>query len=171
MAGDQYHGLTPERLKKGDTERATLSWVKRHRTDADPNPGLPYLVIGPLERMHRAGTITDDMKRGGEQFMIDFLLAGLDTLQAVDVSRLSSAWCRGDENTTVRIVDARKRLWAAFGALGGLDSLGGSICWAVLGCGDSIRKWTKQRGMQASYGPGALIMSLSVLASHYAGRR
>ncbi len=162
---DDYDGPTPERLGKGDIERATRKWFDDHKTESNQNPGLPYLVVGVLTRMHRKRDITDTMKTAGERFAADFAISGFDPRHAPDLARIpGQAW---REDGTVNIEAARRRVNDALDALGGRASVGASACWHVLGCEDKITKWSAQTGINHRYFPGILIASLSQLERHF----
>ena len=159
-------GPTPQRLKKGGLERVVFDeMVGGHR-----RTGTHYVTVDALERMLRADTIKRPRYAAGRSFAGDFAVAQLDELHAPDLARIPGGAGRGDE-VVVHVIAARERVSKALKAVGGYDSLGGSICWHVLGRGESIRRWTMLRGMGKDYGPGILVFSLQLLAHHYGYER
>ena len=157
---DDYDGPTRERLGKGDLERATYRWVKEH-----DNSGLPYLVVSTLDRMLRKATITKVQHRAGGLFAADFIIARLDPLHAPDPARIpGQGW---DDRVTNAVADASERNHKARKALGYPGSPTRSVCWHVLGCGESLKHWATMRGTDERRASGILEAALGVLVAHY----
>ncbi len=158
-------GPTPERLSRGDLERVTF----HEMLDGHRHTGTHYVVVDVLETMLRAGVnpIKPTQYKAGRRFATDFAAAQFDQLRAPDLSRLPGLTSHGDDEAVVRVAKARESVGGALEVVGGYDSIGGSICWEVLGVGVSVRTWAKLRGLPRGYGPGALRMSLGILQRHY----
>ena len=155
-------GPTPQRLKKGGLERVVFDEM----VDGHRRTGMHFVTVDALERMLRADTINRACYAAGRSFAADFDAAQFGRLRAADPARLPGQPSGGDA-VAVHVVSAGNRVDKALKAVGGYNSLGGSICWHVLGCGESIEKWTLRRGMSKGYGPGIFVFSLQLLAGAY----
>ena len=75
--------------------------------------------------------------------------AQLDPLSAFDISRPkigSRSGFRSVEEPGSRIENARKTVWRATLAVGGLGSAGGSCIWHVVGWQQSLKEWALEQG-------------------------
>src|SRR5437588_9107169 len=109
---------TPERTKHGLVER-----VERAIGDTSRRPGRPYRFVDTLAVMERRGSITAGMRQAGEDFRDRFAVAELDPLRAFDISRPktgSRSGFRSTEDPGSRIENARRVIWRATLAVGGL---------------------------------------------------
>jgi len=159
VAGD-YDGPTSERLGKGDLERAGRTWYEDHG-----GIGLPYLVVSVLTRMHRRGDISSTMKTAGERFAADFSIAGFDPRHSPDLARIPGQGWRDDG--PMYVISARMRISDALAVLGGRTAVGASACWHVLGCEDTIQRWSIQTDIKRRHFAGILMGALSELEIHY----
>lgn len=162
---------TLERTKHGLVER-----MERAISDTSGRPGRPYRFVDTLAVMERRGSITAGMRQAGEDFRDRFAVAQLDPLRAFDLSRPrigNRAGFRSAEEPGSRIEDARKVVWNAIVAVGGLGSAGGSCIWHVVGWQQSLKEWALEQGwngrrVSQEAASGILIASLGTLEAHFA---
>ena len=160
---------SPERLAHGPVER-----VPRPVADVAGRTGRPYRALDTLAVMERRGSITPAMRRAGEDFRARFAVAQLDPLRAVDLAhlRLGDALRPEREAPGLRIEAARRAVWAAIGAVGGIGSPAGSCLWHVVGWERSVKEWALGQGWSGrrigqEVASGILIAALGALASHF----
>ena len=128
---------------------------------------LRHRTVDSMGKLLRSGAVTEAMHGAGRAFQRDFHLAGLDPIRA---RSMMLPVCRGGTSElTESQLDARRRVYKAMQALGGIGSPGGSCLWHVLGCGCSIREWAIRRGwsgqpIRQEQAAGILIAALGVLA-------
>jgi len=72
-----------------------------------------------------------------------------------------------------RIENARKVIWRAVLAVGGLGSAGGSCIWHVVGWQQSLKEWAVEQGwngrrVSQEAASGILIASLGTLEAYFA---
>ena len=140
---------------------------KVRETDIAGRTVLRHRTVDSLGKMLRSGAITEAMHDAARAFQRDFQLAGLDPIRA---RSLMLPVCRGGApELTESQLDARRRVYKAMQALGGISSPGGSCLWQVLGCGCSVRDWALRQGwagrrMRQEQAAGILIAALGVLA-------
>jgi len=165
---------TPERSTHGVVERA-----ERIISDVVGRPGRPYRLVDTLAMMERRGSITAGMRQAGEDFRDRFAVAQLDPLKAFDISRpriANRTGFRGGNEPGSRIESARKVVWDAILAVGGLGSAGGSCVWHVVGWQQSLKEWALEQGwngrrISQEAASGILIASLGTLEAHFAQLR
>jgi hypothetical protein len=73
---------------------------------------------------------------------------------------------------SARAYAAREAVWKALAAVGGSDSIGGSVLWACIGFEQSLKQWTLQQRLAGTKitqegASWVLISALAVLAQHY----
>ena len=129
-----------------------------------------HRLVDTLERMHKAGTISEPMLDAGRAFQRQFIMAQLDPLRAPDIARIPGNGREPDPGDTT--LGARRRVNGALTALGGHDGPLGSVAWHVLGCGCSVREWALRQGwggrqVRQEQAQGMLIAALDLLAGHY----
>lgn len=116
-------------------------------------------VQTPLDRWLRSGLISVPERNAADQFARDFHLAGCEgrfaSSQLRDRVDEQRKWS-GDNHR----LDARKRLQAAYGALGKRSAL---VCDHIVG----MEKPIGDLGMHYELAKGLLIGGLSRLARHY----
>jgi len=144
---------------------------------SDPETGTPVLhrrAVDTLGLMLANGTITQEMHDAGDVFRRAFRLAALDRMPRSTLIRLPGG---AGETLSDRGLDARNRIAAAIGVLGGQDSAAGSCAWHVLGLEMSVREWALHRGwggrpVSPPQAQGVLVATLGALAAHFriAGR-
>lgn len=160
-------GPTPERLRRGD-----VAPVPRAIADEAGNPSLPYRSVDTLARMLRQGSVTPAMCQAADDFRAQFARASLDPLGAPDLRRPPRATGHGLELSEQQ-VEARRRVWRALTAVGGIASPAGSCIWHVLGCEWSLRQWALREGwgagraMSPETAAGVLVGALGVLRVLY----
>ena len=162
---------TPERSNHGIVER-----LERTISDTSGHPGRPYRFVDTLAVMERRGSITAGMRQAGEDFRDCFAVAQLDPLSAFDLSRpriVSRGGVRSMDEPGSRIENARRVVWRATLAVGGLGSAGGSCVWHVLGWQQSLKEWALEQGwngrrVSQEAASGILIASLGTLEAHFA---
>jgi hypothetical protein len=161
---------TPERRNHGIIER-----VERPIGDDAGRPARPYRTVDTLAIMERRGTITAGMRQAGEDFRARFATAQLDPLSAYDISRPRidrPSGLRSADEPALRIEKARKAVWRAILAVGGLNSAGGSCLWHVLGWERSLKEWALEQGwsgrrVSQEAASGVLIAALGALEAHF----
>ena len=162
---------TPERSNHGIVER-----LDRTISDTSGRPARPYRFVDTLAVMERRGSITAGMRQAGEDFRDCFAVAQLDPLSAFDISRPrigSRGGFRSVEEPGSRIENARRVVWRATLAVGGLSSAGGSCIWHVVGWQQSLKEWALEQGwngrrVSQEAASGILIASLGTLEAHFA---
>lgn len=138
----------------------------------DPETGAPVThrrAKDLLGKLAENGTIDPVMRDAGEQFHQQFrgaALAGVGTSKLMWVARSAG------DTMTDHIVSSRRRVISAIDALGGLDSIGGTCIWHVVGEEMSIREWAMRQGWRNKpvhhvHAQGVLVASLGVLVGHY----
>jgi hypothetical protein len=161
----EEEGPTPERRRQGDVER-----LERSIADEEGRPARPFRTMDTLGRMRRRGSITAAMHQAAEDFRAVFAAAQLDGLRAPDLARVPQT--PRDLEPTARQAQARKRVWQALQALGGVASPAGSCVWHVVGCEWSLRDWSLREGwggrpLSEETARGILVGALGVLQAHY----
>ena len=162
---------TPERRNHGIVER-----LDRTISDASGRPARPYRFVDTLAVMERRGSITAAMRQAGEDFRDCFAVAQLEPLSAFDISRPrigGRGGVKSMEEPGSRIENARKVVWRATLAVGGLGSAGGSCIWHVVGWQQSLKEWALEQGwngrrVSQEAASGILIASLGTLEAHFA---
>jgi hypothetical protein len=76
------------------------------------------------------------------------------------------------EAPSLRIETARRAVWEAILAVGGLGSPAGSCLWHVLGWESSLKEWALERGwsgrrVSQEAASGILIAALGALEAHF----
>ena len=150
--------------------RSPLLTEEVRETDPDGRIVIHHRLVDTLDRMHKAGTITEPMLDAGRAFQRQFILAQLDPLRAPDIGRIPGNGRQPDPGDTT--LGARRRVHGALIALGGHDGPLGSVAWHVLGCGASVREWALRQGwagrpVRQEQAQGMLIGALDLLAGHY----
>ena len=138
--------------------------------DPDGRPVTHARAVDTIDRMRKAGTITQPMHDAARDFQAHFTVAAYDVTPPRDLVRVSGGGWTND--LTDNQIAARNRVARALGTLGGIGSPGGSCVWHVVGLGYSLREWAMQQGWagQPMYGnqaTGVLVAALGVLAVHY----
>lgn len=165
---------TPERLRQGPIER-----LPGALPDADGRPSRPYRAVDTLVIMERRGSITGGMRQAGEDFRASFTIAHLDPLRALDLRQFhfADASARPQrEAPGLRIEVARRAVWRAIQAVGGIASPAGSCLWHVLGWQQSLKEWGLEQGwagrqVSQEAASGIFVAALGALESHFAMRQ
>jgi hypothetical protein len=162
--------ITPERLQHGPVEPVPIAIA-----DEAGRPSRPHHAIDTLALMERRGSITAGMRQAGEDFRRRFAAAQLDPLRALDLSRLSlgDKPSRRDGHVPgLRAEAARRSVWEAIRAVGGIASPAGSCLWHVVGWERSLRQWAHEQGwagrrVSQEAASGILIAALGALETHF----
>jgi hypothetical protein len=159
---------TPERWQHGKIER-----FERPIADDDCRPSRPYRAVDTLSTMQRRGSITAAMRQAAEDFRARFAAAQLDPLRALDWSRFRSGPRRGTDDSGLRTEAARRAVWRALQAVGGIASPAGSCLWHVVGWEQSLKEWACGQGwngrrVSQEAASGILIAALGALEAHFA---
>ena len=138
--------------------------------DPDGRPVAHARTVDTIDRMRKAGTITQPMHNAARDFQAHFTIAAYDAMPPRDMVRVSGSGWTND--LTDNQIAARNRVARALGTLGGIASPGGSCVWHVVGLGYSLREWAMQQGwagrpVHGSLATGVLVAALGVLAVHY----
>ena len=128
--------------------------------------------------MERRGSITAGMRQAGEGFRARFATAQLDPLRALDLTRLrvTEPRLRPDrEAPGSHIEAARRSVWGAVQAVGGIASPAGSCLWHVLGWEQTVKEWALHQGwsgrrVSQEAAAGILIAALGALETHFTAR-
>jgi hypothetical protein len=161
---------TPERRRQGRIER-----FERAIADDGGRPSRPYRAVDTLLMMQRRGSITPGMRQVAEDFRARFATAQLDPLRALDWSRMRSgagASRLGADDAGLRTEAARRAVWRAIQAVGGIASPAGSCLWHVVGWEQSLKEWASQQGwngrqVSQEAASGILIATLGALEAHF----
>jgi hypothetical protein len=159
--------VTPERWRRGDVELA-----KETIADEAGRPARPYRSIDTLAAMLRKGTITPAMRQAAEDFHAVFTIAQLDPLRAPDMARMPQHGMGAMPETSLRQGEAKKRVWQALQALGGMASPAGSCLWHVVGLEWTVKDWALREGwggrpVSQEAASGVLVGALGVLQGFY----
>ena len=168
--GRSPEGPTPERLRQGEVERLGAPIA-----DAAGATARPYRALDTLAVMQRRGTITAEMRQAGEDFRARFAVAQLHPLRSLDLSQLRGvdrSLKPEPEQPGLRIETARRSVWQAIRAVGGIGSPGGSCLWHVIGWERSLKEWALEQGwngrrVSQETAAGVLIAALGTLERHY----
>jgi hypothetical protein len=115
------------------------------------------------------GTITPEMHDAAKDFQASSIVANLDPIWALPITRVPGNPREPDLNE--RQLDARRRVHKALEALGGISSQAGSCVWHVVGLQRSVREWAIRQGwrgrpVRQEQAQGILVAALGVLAGH-----
>ena len=163
---------TEERRRHGLVER-----LERAIADEEGRPARPYRSVDTLSLMERRGSITSSMRQAGEDFRRHFRRAALDPLRASDLSRPpGAAKTRFADDPRSSIENARRAVWRALEAVGGLSSPAGSCLWHVVGWERSLKEWAQGQGwngkrVSEEAASGIMIATLGILAGYFAAAR
>jgi hypothetical protein len=163
-------GPIPERGRHGPIEQ-----LQRPVADTNGRPSRPYRAVDTLALMQRRGSITANMRQAGEDFRARFTVAQLDPLRAIDPAhlRFGERSLRPErEAPGMRIEMARRSVWEAIQAVGGIGSPAGSCLWHVLGWERSLKEWALERGWSGRHvsqeaASGILVAALGALEAHF----
>lgn len=162
-------GPTPERRRHDPVER-----VDRAIADAAGQPARPYRALDTLLVMERRGSITARMRQAGEDFRARFEVAQLDPLRATDLARLrfDGEGVQERQAPGLRIETARRAVWRAIRAVGGIASPAGSCLWYVLGWQRTLKEWALEQGwagrrVSQEAASGILVAALGALEAHF----
>jgi hypothetical protein len=146
--------MKPRRTRLAALDEAVSPERRRH-DPIEPVAGpsghaaRPHRVVDILQIMERRGTITAAMRQAGEDFRARFARAQLDPVRALDLSRMrlgDAPQRREAEAPSARIEAARRAVWQAIQAVGGIASPAGSCLWHVLGWERSLKEWALEQG-------------------------
>jgi hypothetical protein len=118
--------------------------------DPDGRIVVHHRTVDTLGKMLRPGTITPEMHDTAKDFEAAFIVANLDPLRALPILRVPGTGRDPDLND--RQPHARRRVYEAMQALGGISSPAGSCVWHVVGLQRSVREWDRRAGIGRSDG-------------------
>ena len=135
-------------------------------------PAQPYRAIDVLASLHRRKAISTVQLLAAERFRHDFYVSNLEALIAADVSRPMVSGRRRTPILPGKVEDARESVYAAVTSVGGVDSIGGSCLWDVIGLEKQIKEWCLEQGFRGvritgQEAPGVIRTVLSILEKHY----
>jgi hypothetical protein len=140
--------------------------------EKDPDGRIVYhpRTVDTLGTMLKSGTITPEMHDAARDFQSDFIVTNLDSLRALPLLRVPGTGREPDLNE--RQLHARRRVYGALEALGGLSSPASSCVWHVVGLQQSVREWATRQGwngrsVDQKEAKGILVAALGMLAQHY----
>ena len=126
-----------------------------------------YRVVDTIGLMLRNGTIDMAMHDAARAFAQDFAAARLMGHKAVNPNPSGGFGC----SMTERAAMALRRVHRAMDAVGGFDSLTGSLLWDVVGQGLSLREWCdngwRGRKLDIREARGVMLSLLPLLAKSY----
>jgi hypothetical protein len=128
-------------------------------------------AVDTLRIMEKRGSITTSMLAAGEAFRQRFMMAQLDPLRAVDWARMASGGYRGQDCINLGAEKARRFVWRALQAVGGVASPAGSVLWHCVGWEISLKEWALGQGwngrrVSQESASGILIAALGTLEAH-----
>jgi hypothetical protein len=137
--------------------------------DPDGRIVLHHRTVDTLGQMLRAGTMTAEMYDAAKDLQASFIVANLDPLRALPIVRVPGTGHQPELNE--RQLGARRRVYEAMQALGGISSPAGSCVWHVVGLQQSIREWAMRQGwggrpVDQKEAKGILVAALGMLANH-----
>jgi hypothetical protein len=139
--------------------------------ESDPDGRIVYRhrTVDTLGKMLRARTIDQAMHDAAKDFQAAFIVANLDPLRALPILRVPGNGREPD--LTERQLHARRRVYQALEALGGISSPAGSCVWHVVGLQRSVREWAIRQGwggrpVRQEQAQGILVAALGMLAAH-----
>jgi hypothetical protein len=140
--------------------------------DKGPDGRIVYhhRTVDTLGMMLKGGTISPEMHDAAKDFQADFIVTNLDAFRALPLLRVPGTGREPELNE--RQLDARRRVYAALEALGGISSPAGSCVWHVVGLQWSVRDWAMSQGWRGrpvdqKEAKGILVAALAILARHY----
>ena len=169
--GSAEKGKQDEPISRARRQHGSVELVPAVIADANGHLSRPYRAVDTLMIMERRGSITAGMRQAGEDFRKRFALAQLDPLRALDLSRLSlgdKPSRRDDHAPGPRAEAARRVVWQAVQAVGGIASPAGSCLWHVVGWERSLKEWAQEQGwagrrVSQEAASGILIAALGAL--------
>jgi hypothetical protein len=142
--------------------------------ERDPDGRIVYhhRTVDSLGKMLRAGTIDETMYDAAKDLQASFIVANLDPLRALPILRVPGTGHQPELNE--RQLGARRRVYEAIRALGGISSPAGSCVWHVVGLQQSVREWAMRQGwcgrpVRQEQAQGILVAALGMLAAHVGG--
>jgi hypothetical protein len=140
--------------------------------EKDPDGRIVYhhRTVDTLGKMLRSGTISHEMHDTAKDLQAAFIVANFDPLRAAPILRVPGTGREPELNE--RQLDARRRVYAALEALGGISSPAGSCVWHVVGLQQSVREWALRQGwrgrpVRQDQAQGILVAALGMLAAHF----
>ena len=108
------------------------------KREAASDAALVYHAPDNLARLHRNGTITNNMLNASARFHADWIRAGLEPLRAAAMMRAS----RGTGGQAEVTLDARNQVHRVCDRLGGYRSPGFQVLICVVGEGATLAAWS-----------------------------
>lgn len=163
---------TPERRKRAAEQGLPIARVAAPDREGKASAqAMVYQAPDNIERLHRNGTITSNMKHAAARFHADWVMAGLEGLRAAKLERLPRG-TGGIDGQAEATLDARNRVHRVYDRLGGYGQPGTQVLISVVGEGQTLAAWAlKERSGPWRLDPhkaaGVLLSALGVLEGFY----
>lgn len=143
--------------------------ASRHRRRGWP-PGAALPCAGYAPADGAPSHYHSGHARGRREFRALFRLGALDPLRAIDLQQVPQSV--RELHVSERQAEARKQIWRALSALGGIASPAGSCIWHVVGAEWSVKDWALREGwrgksLKPDTASGFLVGALGVLQAHF----
>lgn len=128
----------------------------------------PHVIDGPVDVLFKSEEIDKGDRDAAAQFRNDFDIGRLQALKCINLDRVPGEAAHAE--LSWKAADARGRVWEAIHHLGGFGSSMSSAAWQVIGCGDSMSKFSEELGVNRQVAKGFVIAACEGLAAHYGYR-
>ena len=162
---------TPGRRRRGAEQGLPIERVVAPKREAASDAALVYNAPDNLARLHRNGTITNNMLHAAARFHGDWLRAGLDQLRAANLMRVA----RDSGGEATAVLNARHQVHRVCDRLGGYGSPGFQALIHVVGEAMTVAAWSsgERSGpwrLDPNKAAGVLLTALGVLEGFYRPR-
>ena len=163
---------TPKRRKRAAEQGLPIARAPSPKREGKASEqALVYYAPDNMARLHRNGTITNNMLHAASRFHADYVAAGLVGLRAAKLERLPLG-TGGIDGQTEAALDARNRVHRVIDLLGGFGQPGFQVLMCVVGEGATLAAWSlKERSGPWRLDPhkaaGVLLTALGVLEGFY----
>lgn len=129
------------------------------------------VVMTPLRKLYRNGSIDQDQYDVGYDFNCAFTHGGLHGIRAQDYAAVRGGGAQG--GATAAVMDAREHVWRCFTVLGGSGRITSRALWYIAGEEWSARIMAGENGRNEHFWTASLVNALDMLVGRvavYAGR-